>query len=118
MEIVLAALVAAAVAVAVVLLVQRRVRRRRQRRRGPGAPSARRPRRRRPRRWPRPRPRRLRATSSRTSCAPAAPEIARLEERLLAKEESLELPGPELAERERSLEDRARNLDNTREELK
>src|SRR5215207_3055411 len=45
-------------------------------------------------------------------------ELARLEERLRAKESSLELQGHEQEERERSLEDRRRNLDHTREELK
>src|SRR5687768_12007991 len=37
-------------------------------------------------------------------------EIARLEERLRAKEQSLEIQGQELAERERSFADRQRNL--------
>ena len=45
-------------------------------------------------------------------------EIARIEERLLAKEESLEVRGAGADERERSLEDRARNLDTGREQLK
>src|ERR671923_427678 len=45
-------------------------------------------------------------------------EIARLEERLRAKEQSLELQAAELTERERSLTDRQRNLDHAREELK
>jgi ribonuclease Y len=45
-------------------------------------------------------------------------EIARLEERLRAKEQSLEIQGQELAERERSFADRQRNLDHGREELK
>jgi ribonuclease Y len=45
-------------------------------------------------------------------------EIARLEERLRAKEGSLELQAQQLAERERSLDDRQRNLEKGREELK
>jgi ribonuclease Y len=109
MEIVLAAVVAAAVAVAVVLVVQR--------------------------------PRTLQAAAG-TAAAPERPapgdgrpatagrealeeelvarraEIARLEERLRAKEQSLDLKSGELVERERSLADRQRNLDNAREELK
>ena len=109
MEIVLAALVAAAVAAAVALLVQRP--------RAAGIAPA-----------PIVTPER-RDTSS----APAAPagaeqledelpsrrsEIARLEERLRAKEGSLELQSQRLAERERSLDDRQRNLEHGREELK
>jgi ribonucrease Y len=45
-------------------------------------------------------------------------EIARLEERLRAKEQSLELQTGRLVERERSLEDRERNTERSREELK
>jgi ribonuclease Y len=45
-------------------------------------------------------------------------EIARLEERLRATEGTLELQGQKLAERERSLDDRQRNLEHAREELK
>src|SRR5918992_6085591 len=45
-------------------------------------------------------------------------EIARLEERLRAKDQSLGIQAGELDERERSLADRQRNLDHTREELK
>jgi ribonuclease Y len=45
-------------------------------------------------------------------------ELVRLEERLRAREGSLELKGDELAERERVLEDRQRNLEHGREELK
>ena len=45
-------------------------------------------------------------------------EVARLEERLRAKEQSLELQTGRLTERERSLEDRQRNTDKSREELK
>jgi ribonucrease Y len=118
MEIVLAALVAAGVAVAVVMLVQR------PRTVGAGAPAR-------------------TGSAERSPVAQAAPapvaaaapapvardgiedelrarrtEIARLEERLRAKESSLELQAQEQAERERSMEDRQRNLDHTREELK
>jgi ribonuclease Y len=109
MEIVLAALVAAAVAVAVVLVTQR--------------------------------PRTVHAAGA-TAAAPERPapgdsrppiagrdaleeelvarraEVARLEERLRAQEQSLELQASELAERERSLSDRQRNLDHARGELK
>jgi ribonuclease Y len=109
MEIVLAALVAAAVAVAVALLVQRP--------RAAGiAPAP------------------LAARERREASASAAPatrgdeaeedlrarrsEIARLEERLRATEGSLELHTQRLAERERSLDDRQRNLEHAREELK
>jgi ribonucrease Y len=109
MEIVLAALVAAAVAVAVALLVQRP--------RAAGiAPAP------------------LAAPERREASASAAPttrgdeaeeelrarrsEIARLEERLRATEGSLELQTQRLAERERSLDDRHRNLEHAREELK
>jgi len=45
-------------------------------------------------------------------------EIARTEERLLGREESLEVRSAELGRRERSLEDRTRNLDATAEGLK
>jgi ribonucrease Y len=45
-------------------------------------------------------------------------EIARLEERLRAKQGSLQLQGQRLGERERSLDDRQRNLEHAREELK
>ncbi|MGH2803349.1 MAG: ribonuclease Y [Thermoleophilaceae bacterium] len=109
MEIVLAALVAAAVAVAVALLLQR-----------PRAaqPAA--------GRLVEPEPPEAAAG---TGGAPVAPtddvelrarraELARLEERLRAKEGSLELQGRQLADRERSLADRQRNLDHARDELK
>ncbi len=110
MEIVLAALVAAAVAVVVVLFVQR--------------------------------PRALAANGGGSVTAPeraepvAAPmgaarrdeleeellarrsELARLEERLRAREGTLDIKETELAEKERSLEDRRRNLDHGREELR
>jgi ribonucrease Y len=109
MEIVLAALVAAAVAVAVALLLQRP--------RAAGIAPA-----------PLAAPERREASAS---AAPAAhgdeaeeelrarrSEIARLEERLRATEGSLELQAQRLAERDRSLDDRQRNLEHAREELK
>jgi ribonucrease Y len=111
MEIVLAALVAAGVAVAVVMLVQRP----RTVQAGPAGVAT-------------PEPA---APPAQAEARPAArrdgleeellarrTELARLEERLRAKEGSLELQANELDERERSLEDRRRNLDHTREELK
>jgi ribonucrease Y len=45
-------------------------------------------------------------------------EIARIEERLLTKEESIELRLAELDRRERTLDDRERNLDRLAEQLK
>src|SRR4051795_1797770 len=45
-------------------------------------------------------------------------EIARIEERLITKEEALEVRLEETARRERSLEDRSRNLDAEAEKLK
>src|SRR3982751_3335361 len=45
-------------------------------------------------------------------------EIARIEERLITKEEALEVRLEEAGRRERSLEDRARNLDAEAEKLK
>ncbi|MEA2428942.1 MAG: RNase N-terminal region, partial [Thermoleophilaceae bacterium] len=45
-------------------------------------------------------------------------EIARIEERLITKEEALQLRLEESSRRERSLEDRARNLDAEAEKLK
>jgi ribonuclease Y len=108
MEIVLAALVAAAVAVAVALLVQRA-----------GQPAT--------------------AGTVAPDHAPAKlggggraeggesleaelharrTELARLEERLRAKEGSIELEAQELEVRERALDDRQRNLEHAREELK
>ncbi len=109
MEIVLAALVAAAVAAAVTLVVQRP--------RAAGIAPA-----------PLAAPERREAGTP--SAAPAGgeqatddllarrSEIARLEERLSAKEGSLELQSQRVAERERSLDDRQRNLERDREELK
>ncbi len=119
MEIVIAALVAAGVAVAVVMLVQRP--------RAVGAGVA-------------PQPRAAERASIAQATAPpavaeAAPvrvardgleeellarrtEIARLEERLRAKESSLTVQENQLSERERSMDDRSRNLDHVREELK
>jgi ribonucrease Y len=109
MEIVLAALVAAAVAVAVVLLVHRP--RAVQATAGTVAP-----------------PERARAGDGRAAGATREgieaelvarrTEIARLEERLRAREQSLGIQAGELEERERSIADRQRNLDHGREELK
>ncbi|MEA2418796.1 MAG: ribonucrease [Thermoleophilaceae bacterium] len=110
MEIALAALVAAAVAVSVALLVQRP----RTAQAANGRPPA----------------------PDRTEATPAGggqpvrsddledelrvrrSELTRLEERLRAKEGSIELQAQELSERERGLDDRQRNLDHGREELK
>jgi ribonuclease Y len=111
MEIVLAALVAAAVAVSVALLMQRP----RAAQAASGAP----------------------ASPERSEPAGAAgdavagrsddledelrvrrSELTRLEERLRAKEGSMDLQGQELVERERALDDRQRNLDHAREALK
>src|SRR5918998_1262836 len=112
MEIVLAALVAAAVAVAVALLLQR------PRAAPTGAGSVAAPERREP-------------APSGAAAPPAAgrdevdhelrvrrEELARMEERLRAKEGSIELQAQQLAERERALDDRQRNLEHAREELK
>jgi len=109
MEIVLAALVAAAVAAAVALLVQRP--------RAAGLAAA-----------PIAAPER-RDTTSAAAPAPLGDqpehelharrsEIARLEERLGAKEGALELQAQRLAERERSLDDRSRSLEHAQAELK
>jgi ribonucrease Y len=110
MDIALAALVAAAVAVSVALVLQR--------------PRAAQPVNGTP------------ATAERGEVATASPahavhadeledelkvrrsELTRLEERLLAKEGSIELQAQELTERERALDDRQRNLEHAREELK
>ena len=109
MEIVLAALVAAGVAVAVVMLVQRP----RTVQAGPSAVAT---------TEPAPAPAEARPAARRDGLEEELlarrTELARLEERLRAKESSLELQGHELDERERSLDDRRRNLDHTREELK
>ena len=108
MEIVLAALVAAAVAVAVVLLVHRP----RAVQAGAGAVAT-------PERGAvadagaRPR-----SDGLEEELVARRTEIARVEERLHAKESSLDVKAQQLAERERSLEDRARNIDHAREELK
>ena len=109
MEILLAALVAAAVAAAVALLVQRP--------RAAGIAPA-----------PVAAPEGRGASTPGVSAAhneggqaelsARRSEIARLEERLRAKEGSLELQGQRLSERERSLDDRQRNLEHSREELK
>jgi len=119
MEIVIAALVAAGVAVAVVLLVQRP--------RAVGAGVSAQPR-------VAERPGLTQATATKAAAEPAPvpvardgleeellarrTEIARLEERLRAKETSLGVQEQQLSERERSLDDRGRNLDHVREELK
>jgi len=107
----LAALVAAAVAVSVALLLQRP----RTPQPANGNPSV-----------------ADRAEAAAVSAGPAAAstddvedelrvrrsELTRLEERLRAKEGSIELRAQELSERERTLDDRQRNLDHAREELK
>src|ERR687896_824073 len=112
MEIVLAALVAAAVAVAVALLLQRP-------RAAPTAVGS------------------VAAPERRDTAATGAPttqavgsdevdhelrarreELARMEERLRSKESSLELHGRRLEERDRPPDDRQRNLEHGREELK
>ena len=108
MEIVLAALVAAAVAVAVVLLVHRP----RAVQAGAGAVAA-------PERGaPSDGAPTARSDGLEEELVARRTEIARLEERLHAKESSLEVRGQQLAERERSLDDRQRNLDHGKEELK
>ena len=111
MEIVLAALVAAGVAVAVVMLVQRP----RTVQAGPAVVAT-------PEPAAAPAPGEARPAARRDALEEELlarrTELARLEERLRAKEGSLELQANELDERERSLEDRRRNLDHTREELK
>jgi ribonuclease Y len=109
MEIVLAALVAAAVAVVVVLVAQRP-------RAAPAGSTA----------LATAEP--ATATDGQTVAGSGASveqelvarraEIARLEERLRAKEQSLELQTGRLVERERSLEDRQRNTEHSREQLK
>ena len=109
MEIVLAALVAAAVAAAVALLVQRpraagiapaTIAAPERREAGiSGSPAA-------------------RSEDGQDELNARRSEIARLEERLRAKEGTLELQAQRLAEQERSLDDRRRNLEKGREELK
>jgi ribonuclease Y len=109
MEIVLAALVAAAVAVSVALLVQRP----RSAQPANGTPPA-----------PDPAaiaPRGGAIASSEDiedELRVRRSELTRLEERLRAREGSLELQVQELNERERALDDRQRNVDHAREELK
>jgi ribonucrease Y len=110
MEIVLAALVAAVVAVAAVLVTQRT--------RGVAAPAggggtateapAR----------PAPVDGGTRGDEAETELRARREELARLEERLRAKEGSLDVRVEEAEERERSLEDRARNLERGARELK
>jgi ribonuclease Y len=110
MEIVLAALVAAAVAVSVALVLQRP----RAAQPANGNPSA---------------PDHADLTPTVSGQAARADELedelkvrrselTRLEERLRAKEGSIELQAQELNERERALADRQRNLEHGREELK
>jgi ribonucrease Y len=109
MEIVLAALVAAAVAAAVALLVQRpraagiapaTIAAPERREAGiSGSPGA-------------------RSEDGQDELNARRSEIARLEEQLRAKEGTLELQAQRLAEQERSLDDRRRNLEKGREELK
>src|SRR3954447_26869444 len=110
MEIAVAALVAAAVAVSVALLVQRP--------RGAqvanGVPPSRPPTEVAPSGAPNP----VAAGGLEEELRARRAELARLEERLRAREGSAELRGQELGERERGLDDRQRNLDNLREELK
>ena len=116
MEILLAAVVAAAVSAAVVLAAQRS-------RKVPapagGLPAQ--------RRWPRRAPAgsAARALRGRRGGAEAdeelgarRAELARLEERLRAKEGSIDGRIAELDERERSLEDRARNVEHNKAQLK
>jgi ribonucrease Y len=108
MEIVVAAVVAAAVAVAVVLFVQRP----RAVQAGAGVVSA-------PERGAVPDAgARTRSDGVDEELVARRSEIARVEERLHAKESSLDVKAQQLAERERSLEDRSRNIDHAREELK
>jgi ribonuclease Y len=110
MEIVLAALVAAAVAVSVALLVQR--------------PRSAQPANGRP---PAPDPAGMAAPAGAAIASSEdiedelrvrRSELTRLEERLRAKEGSLDLQAQELNERGRALDDRQRNVDHAREELK
>jgi ribonuclease Y len=109
MEIVLAALVAAAVAVSVALLVQRP----RSAQPANGTPPA-------------PDPAGLAPGGGAIASSEdiedelrvRRSELTRLEERLRAREGSLELQVQELNERERALDDRQRNVDHAREELK
>jgi ribonuclease Y len=110
MEIVLAALVAAAVAVSVALLVQRP----RSAQPANGSPPA-------------PAPAGIAAPAGGAIASSEdiedelrvrRSELTRLEERLRAREGSLELQVQELNERERALDDRQRNVDHAREELK
>jgi ribonuclease Y len=109
MDIALAALVAAAVAVTVALLVQRAGQ---PATAGTAAPDR--------------APARLGGRGGRAESGDGLEaelharrtELARLEERLRAKEGSIELQEQELDGRERTLDDRQRNLEHAREELK
>jgi ribonuclease Y len=113
MEIVLAALVAAAVSLAVVFALQRP----RAAQAGPArlAPEP-----------AKPAPRAAAADPAEAPPADAVDEelrarraeLGRLEERLRAHNQTLDLRGQELDDRERSLDDRQRNLQRTAEELK
>ncbi len=111
MEIVLAALVAAAVAVSVALLMQRP----RAAQAANGAPSS-----------PEASERagatggtlNGRSDDLEDELKVRRSELTRLEERLRAKEGSMDLQAQELADRERALDDRQRNLDHAREALK
>jgi ribonucrease Y len=110
MEIVLAALVAAAVAVSVALLLQRP----RAAQPANGAPPA-------PDRGELPATAGIapgRAEELEDELKVRRAELTRLEERLRAREGSIELQTQELSERERTLDDRQRNLDHARDELK
>ncbi|HLM08807.1 MAG TPA: ribonuclease Y [Thermoleophilaceae bacterium] len=111
MEIVLAALVAAAVAVGVVLLVLvvQRPRAVQAGAAGVAAPDA----------GVATEPRAAgRRDALEEELLARRAELARLEERLQAREVGLDAQSQQLAERERSLGDRQRNLDHVREELK
>src|SRR4051794_4062645 len=115
MEIVLAALVAAAVSVAVVLVVQRP-----RAAQASAAPVGRTPEPRAPEPTEaRPAPAALESTDDVDEELRARrAELARPEERVRAKEQSLELQGQELHERQRSFDDRRRNLDKDIGQLK
>src|SRR4051794_41887659 len=106
MEIVLAALVAAAVSVAVVLVVQRP-----RAAQASAAPVGRTPEPRAPEPTEaRPAPAALESTDDVDEELRARrAELAPLEERLRAEEQSLELQGQELPERQRAFDDRRRN---------
>lgn len=110
MEIALAALVAAAVAVSVALLLQR-PRAAQPANGGPAAPDRGDP-------APVGGSATVRADDLEDELKVRRSELTRLEERLRAKEGSIELQAQEFVERERALDDRQRNVDHAREELK